>query len=328
MAKFDVEKKITIIIPSKIVDDNLKYCIKKIRNFYKKIRIIIILDIAAKIKFDKNTNIVVSNSKTIGFKRNLGVKLTKTPLVCFIDSDAYPGNRWLDFILSSFKKNKDVAVVGGPNISPKTNDIEKKLVANVKKIFFVTLDPRVKKKSNLEYFTKYLPSVNLVIKKNVYQKIGGMNEKVNSGEDSLFMQTLKKNNIKPIFNGKAYVYHKDRTFEHFFRQRVVYGADIIKLFFLKPSMYTLFPTFSTLPIIYLLIGPVIFIYSKAIFQIYLLGLIFLCIFSIFYSFKILIKGNFFKSIKLILISVFGPGIGFLLSLIISSKSLRKVYTQK
>ena len=72
MAKFDVEKKITIIIPSKIVDDNLKYCIKKIRNFYKKIRIIIILDIAAKIKFDKNTNIVVSNSKTIGFKRNLG----------------------------------------------------------------------------------------------------------------------------------------------------------------------------------------------------------------------------------------------------------------
>jgi len=43
------QSKFTIIIPSKSFDENLKNCIKKIRKFYKHIKIIILLD-------KKNTN--------------------------------------------------------------------------------------------------------------------------------------------------------------------------------------------------------------------------------------------------------------------------------
>ena len=328
MIRYTAENKITIIIPSKLLDLNLKYCIKKIRNFYKKIKIIIILDEFQKKKLGKNITIITSGSKTIAFKRNLGVKFAKTPMVSFIDSDAYPGNKWLNFILDSFNRNKNISIVGGPNVSPSTSNIEKKLVANIKKKFFVTLDPKIKNKSNLEYFISYLPSVNLVIKKKIYQQIGGMNEKVNTGEDTLFMNMLKKKNIKVVFNGKAYVYHKDRNFKHFFRQRLVYGSDIIKLFFINPSKNTFIASLSLLPAIYMLIGPIIFLYSKLIFKLYLLGLIFLILFSIYYSLKINIKGNFFKSAKLVLISIFGPGLGFVLSLVVSSKTLKKVYTQR
>ena len=155
-----------------------------------------------------------------------------------------------------------------------------------------------------------------------------MNDKINTGEDTLFMKLLNKKNIKIFFNGNAYVFHKDRNFKHFFRQRIVYGSDIIKLIFINPNIKSFLSLLALLPFTYLLFGPIVFLYSKVIFKLYLLGLFFLVIFSIFYSFKICTKGKIFKSIKLILISILGPGIGFFSSLLISSKNLRKLYTQK
>ena len=73
-----VENNITIIIPSRKFDENLKNCIKKIRTYYKKIQIIIILDTPTKLKLDKNTKTIISGNKTIGFKRNLAAKYVKT----------------------------------------------------------------------------------------------------------------------------------------------------------------------------------------------------------------------------------------------------------
>ena len=140
------QKKFTIIIPSKIYDDNLNFCIKKIRKFYKFIKIILILDKKNCLIKDKNIQVIVSGSKTIGYKRNLAVKKVKTDFVTLIDSDAYPLHKWLNPVLESFKKHDDIHVVGGPNISPSTKNIEKKLVSRVRKLSFVTLDTRFKEK--------------------------------------------------------------------------------------------------------------------------------------------------------------------------------------
>ena len=123
-----LQSKITIIIPSRSYDKNLSFCIKKIRQIYKKIKIIIILDKKESFKKDKNISVLVSGNKTIGYKRNLAVKHCKTDCVYFIDSDAYPTTSWLDQVDKTFKKYKRAAAVGGPNLSPPTNNIEKKLV--------------------------------------------------------------------------------------------------------------------------------------------------------------------------------------------------------
>ena len=58
------EKKVTVIIPSKTYDVNLKHCIKKIRLFYKKIKIILVLDEKKAFIKDKNIKIISSGSKT------------------------------------------------------------------------------------------------------------------------------------------------------------------------------------------------------------------------------------------------------------------------
>jgi len=124
-----LQSKIIIIIPSRSYDKNLSFCIKKIRQFYKKIKIIIILDKQRIIKKDKNILVLVSGNKTIGYKRNLAVKHCKTDYVYFIDSDAYPTTSWLDQVDKTFKKYKRAGAIGGPNLSPLTNNIEKTLVS-------------------------------------------------------------------------------------------------------------------------------------------------------------------------------------------------------
>ena len=91
-----VEKNITILVPSRVYDNNLHLCITQIRNFYKNIKIFLVLDEPTNFKTDKNIKIIISGNKSIGFKRNLGVKYVRTKFVSFIDSDAYPKTEWLN----------------------------------------------------------------------------------------------------------------------------------------------------------------------------------------------------------------------------------------
>ena len=48
-----VEKDITVIIPSRIYDQNLSHCIKYIRKYYRNIFIFIVLDKSSKVKIHK-----------------------------------------------------------------------------------------------------------------------------------------------------------------------------------------------------------------------------------------------------------------------------------
>ena len=170
--KKKVEKDISILIPSKIIDDNLRYCIKQIRKFYKNIKIILVLDKPSESKMDKNIQIVISGNETIGFKRNLGLKYVITKFVSFIDSDAYPNSRWLDESLNLYK-DKKIALVGGPNLSPKTKNVEKILVARSRRNSIVTLNPKVKSIKTNKHFINFLPSCNMIMRTSIYKKIKG-----------------------------------------------------------------------------------------------------------------------------------------------------------
>ena len=190
-----LRSKITIVIPSRSYDKNLSFCIKKIRQIYKKIKIIIILDKKESFKKDKNISVLVSGNKTIGYKRNLAVKHCKTDYVYFIDSDAYPTTSWLDQVDKTFKKYKRAAAIGGPNLSPPTNNIEKKLVSIFKNLFFVTLNTAVKSRKKIEGTINFLPSSNLAVKTKIYKKLRGMYEELYSGEELPLILNIKKNKV-------------------------------------------------------------------------------------------------------------------------------------
>jgi len=327
MIKKDQEK-FTIIIPSKIFDNNLNNCLKRIRNYYKHIKIIVLLDKKnTNSKFSK-TKIVVTGPSTIGYKRNFAAKLTKTKYISFIDSDAYPTHKWLDIVLKNFKKsNRRTIIVGGPNLSPKTNNIEKKLVARSRLLPFVTLNNFIKNKNSKKNYVKYLPACNFTVERYFFLKLGGMHAKKYSAEELPFLKKVNDSNFKILFDPKSYIYHKDRDFKHYFRQRFVYGSNAIYYFMNFPNKETFFLMLSTLPFIYLLFFP--FIFTNLLFLfVYLFGTFFLIIFLIASAIKINYGKYFFKSLKLSVISVFTPGYGFILGLFKKSETIRNIYTQE
>ena len=322
-----IEKKYTVIIPSRKIDENLEQCISQIRKFYKKLKIIVILDEINKKLIHKYIDIIVTENKTIGFKRNLAVKKTKTKYVCFIDSDAYPVTKWLDTVDDIFVKNKLIAGVGGPNLSPKTTNVEKKLVSRARKLSFVTLNKNVKSIPTKNINVDFLPSCNLIFKKSIYLKIGGMDEIMYSGEEIALTYKLKKKGYNLIFSPNVFVYHKDRDFKHFARQRLIYGSTGLRLSIKYPCLPSFQLLISSIPFFYLL-SFFIFLINLSFLKIYLIGVFFILILCILNSIKINFDNNFFKSIKLTLISVMYPGFGLLLSFFFNDEKLRSFYTQR
>lgn len=321
-----VEKDISILIPSKIIDDNLKFCLKKIRKFYKNIKLILVLDEPSEFKIDKNIQIVISGNKTIGFKRNLGLKYVTTKFVSFIDSDAYPNSRWLDESLKLFK-NKKIALVGGPNLSPKTKNIEKILVARSRRNSIVTLNPKVKSIKTKQHFINFLPSCNMIMRTSIYKKIKGMDPRLYSSEEISLNYKLNKKGFKMIFDPKVFVFHSDRNFKHFSRQRFIYGSTGLWYLIRYPCKESFMLFASSFPTLFVLSFPMVFI-SNALKLTFLLGIFFLILSILINSVKINFKNNFIKSLKLSLISFFYPGVGLLARIFLTNNTFKKLYTQK
>lgn len=323
-----VEKDITVIIPSRIYDQNLRHCIKYIRKYYRNIFIYIILDKPQKFKKDKKIKTLISGNKSIGLKRNLAVKHCKTKFVCFIDSDAYPKSKWLDDVHKIFKIYKNVGIVGGPNLSPKTSNIEKKLVSRSRKLPFVTLNTITKNDNeNKNLSVNFLPSCNMIIKTSLYKKVNGMHDGLYSGEEISLNKNIRKLGYKIIFCPNIFVFHKDRNFKHFARQRFVYGSTGLRTFLRFPCLETSLLLISSLPFLFVISFPLI-LFVKFYFIFYIFGLISISTISLISAFKINYSSYFFKSLKLILISIFMPGIGFVSSLLLKDSIIKKLYTQK
>ena len=137
-------KDFTIIIPCVSFKD-VKYCIKNIRKYYKKIKIIVSLNkVNKKVKTDKNLKIIVSKNRSIGKKRNIAVDVCKSKYLAFIDSDAYPEKNWLESTFKLLKKKK-VVIIAGPHVDPPKQNNSEKLIGLIKKSFLITMKPKLQK---------------------------------------------------------------------------------------------------------------------------------------------------------------------------------------
>ena len=310
----NVEKKFTIVIPSRDIDNNAKFCVKKIRFFYKKIKIIIIIDIK-KANFysrDKNIKILYYKTKNIGLKRNYAVNFVKTKFISFIDSDAFPVVPWLDYIYFNF--DSKTKIVGGPNLS-NCNNINETIVSRARNFWFVNFFNSEINKNNLYSgkYVKFLPSCNFSILRKFYLKIDGMDENLEVGEEHKLFHYCENNSIKVYFNPKSFVMHQERQVKEFFFQRMVYGQNILKLFFKYPSSNTFFTLLAIFPILFL----ILFFYSifyKLYLQVILTTISTLFIYFLFCLIKINKQKKFIMySAKVLLAAIFGPGFGFFLS---------------
>jgi glycosyltransferase involved in cell wall biosynthesis len=177
-------------------------------------------------------------------QRNIGAGMATGDVLCFIDSDAYPKEDWIEQLL---KVSKTGILAGGGSYA--VPDFQKKLrIAYAQ--YFLEFSQYIgfgKKRT-----IAIVASCNLFCDRELFQRVGGFPE-VRASEDSMFC--LKVNRVeKLIFIPDATVYHifrEDR--KHFLTNQLMLGKYIYYFrkksyhsFYYKGIMpYLLFPLFIT-----------------------------------------------------------------------------------
>ena len=217
-----VENKVTVIIPSRKIDFLLEKCVKEIRNLYSDIPIVLILDEFEENNIYKNdTNILIlkSENRNISSKRNLGVKHSKTEYIAFIDSDAYP-SKGVEKAVDFLDKNQNYSAVTGLWYNPPEDTLEQNCLRLVRfsklfthKEWCILIDTNA-----VEQDCTMAATSNLIIRKNVYEDVGGMNENQYLAEDNDFSVKLEKKGYKIRFIPEMGIYHRESTMLPYFKK--------------------------------------------------------------------------------------------------------------
>jgi glycosyltransferase involved in cell wall biosynthesis len=130
-------------------------------------------------------------------KRNLGAKMAKGDIICFIDADAYPAKDWIETIINAYESG---IKVGGGSYSIPEFQSKKSIAICQYFIEFSQFMPFGKVRR-----TPLVPTCNLFCDRKLFLNVGGIPE-IRASEDSLF--GLKVNEYEPMyFIPKARVFH-------------------------------------------------------------------------------------------------------------------------
>jgi len=296
--------KFSIIIPTisnnNYLQKNLSFLNKQsFRNFEV---IIVTENIFKAKKYNFNLKIFFTKISMPGEKRNFGAKIAKGKYLIFIDDDCYPHKEWLNIANNFLKKNKsDNYIIGGPGILPHNETFLSKTI----NLFFISLflgNSRARylniKKYNLMNFDDW-PSVNLIISKNNFFKIGGYDKKYWPGEDSKLCLKFQLQGGKIIYLSKFIVFHFRRSNIIKYTKQI-FRYSYTRAFFFKNFDKNSFKIIYTLPSICLLYF--IFLLTSMKINYFDIAIIFICFFSLlidmFSSFK------YEKNLKILFFSRF------------------------
>ena len=251
------QEQTTIVIPSREYDFLVVECIKKIRELYKSIQIILVLDEINETAKQNIENVLVvkSENKNMSAKRNLGVSFAKTEYIAFLDSDAYPNRNWLESGITFLNNNKDYSAITGTQYNPPTDNFVQNCLRLVRysplfthKEWFIIID-----KNAQEQDCNVLITSNVIMRKNDYEKINGMNENIYLAEDNEFSERLVKSGYKIRFIPNASVFHREATMYPFLRKiycmSYYYANTFIKgklIKGLKQSLLQFLPLFAVI----------------------------------------------------------------------------------
>lgn len=206
--------KATIIIPVKEINDFLRRetIPALLVQVEKDFEILIVTDKKSSEKFPK-TVIISSWPKTgPADKRDLGAKKAKGEILAFLDDDSYPAKDWLKNALKIFDRGDFLAGVGGPTLTPPQDSISQKASGYVWSSWMGsggagTYRCTISERREIDDY----PTVNFLVRKKNFLKIGGFDSYFWPGEDTKLCHDLVyKLRKKIIYDPSVVVYHHRR----------------------------------------------------------------------------------------------------------------------
>lgn len=215
---------VSIIIPVNRINDYIRESIPHILELdYDDYEIIIFSDCEESEAFPR-TRVISTGKVSPAIKRDKAIEYAKGELLAFIDDDAYPMKDWLRRAVRHFE-NPIIGAVGGPNITPPNDTISQRASG----LMFST---RIGS-GNMSYryvpgkkkmFVDDFPTVNLIVRRNVFEDIGGFDNAYWPGEDTKLCLDIIESGKKILYDPRVVVYHhRRRLFRPHLRQVYQYA---------------------------------------------------------------------------------------------------------
>jgi GT2 family glycosyltransferase len=203
---------VSIIIAVKTWQKNLEECVSKCRELdYPDFEILVLPDEPInKDLTPYEIKVIPTGSVKPAKKRDIALKYAKGEILAFIDDDAYPAPDWLKNAIKNFA-DPEVAAVGGPALTPEDDALRQKASGKVYSTFLVS------GQYSYRYIPKHkrevddYPSCNFLVRKTVFEELGGFDTVFWPGEDTkLCLDITKKLSRKIIYDPQVIVYHHRR----------------------------------------------------------------------------------------------------------------------
>jgi len=268
--------KVSIIIPvskwNKNLDENISHSLKLDCSDYE---IIILPDESINKDLDNRIRIIPTGKIGPAEKRNIGVKNAKGSFIAFADDDIYPEENWLSRAIGHFE-NDEIAAVGGPAVTPGADSLLQQASGAVYSSLLGGGTYRYRYIPQSKRFVDDFPSCNFIVRKSVYEELGGFQTNFWPGEDTAFcLDIVNKLKKKIVYDPEVLVYHHRRSlFNGHFKQVKAYALHrgyfvkkypqtSLRLSYFMPSFLLLFILLGWIVNVKLYIGIICFYLGMA-----------------------------------------------------------------
>jgi GT2 family glycosyltransferase len=320
----------SVVIPAIEINKDVIKCVKECLSQEKtNVTLYLVTNKKSKFKFkSKKVKCLYYGDVTMSKKRNLAVKKSKDKYIAFIDSDAYPAKKWILNGVKLLKKDNQVAMVTGPDLPFKNQKGWSYIISLAHKSFLLSGSKIFRKNIKNERICKQASSCNMILKRDIYNNVGGMDEKIYIGEDKDLCDKIS-DYFKILYSPKVKIFHKVRDFVPFILQRFSYGTcitDIIKNN--KKISFNNFQYFVPMMIVFYYLLLPFSIANNFFVTLFLTILIFLNLIIILESIRITFNPiKFIKIFFIINLNIFAFGLGSIMFFLGIDK-IKKIYTKR
>lgn len=140
----------------------------------------------------------------------MALEYAEGEIIAFIDDDAYPRADWLKNAVAHFD-DPSVGAVGGPAVTARNDGVFRQASGKVYESFLCSGGYTYRYVPGKLMDAEDLPSVNLIVRKDVFKQIGGYDSNFYPGEDTkLCLDILKTAEKRIVYDPEVVVFHHRR----------------------------------------------------------------------------------------------------------------------
>ncbi len=248
-------KKVSIIIPVREINDYIREAILHHMELdYPDFEVLIFPDEPTNETFPyHNVKIIASGKIGPAEKRDLAMKYASGDIFAFTDDDAWPRADWLKNAVLELE-NSQVGAVGGPAVTAPNDSLMQFGSGKVYESFMCSGNYVYRYVPGKRRQDTDLPSVNLIVKREIFEQVHGFDSEFYPGEDTKLCLDIINTGKKIIYSPEVLVYHHRRTlFRAHWKQVINYARH--RGYFVKKRQRTsmrityFVPTFFTIGLV-------------------------------------------------------------------------------